>query len=38
LKIKLKGGRFDTIEVIEAESRAVLNTLTEHDLQDAFRK
>jgi hypothetical protein len=24
--------------VIEAESQAVLNTLTEHDFQDAFRK
>jgi hypothetical protein len=29
LKIKLKGRHFDTAEVIEAESRAVLNTLTE---------
>jgi hypothetical protein len=35
LKIKLKGSHFDTIEVIEAESYAVLNTLTEHDFQDA---
>jgi hypothetical protein len=33
-----KGRQFDTIEVIEAESQAVLNTLTEHDFQDAFRK
>jgi hypothetical protein len=32
LKIKLKGRHFDTTEVMEAESRAVLNTLTEHDL------
>jgi hypothetical protein len=24
-------------EVIEAESHGVLNTLTEHDLQDAFK-
>jgi hypothetical protein len=24
--------------VIEVESRAVLNTLTEHDFQDAFNK
>jgi hypothetical protein len=31
LKIKLN-------EVIEAESQAVLNNLTEHDLQDAFKK
>jgi hypothetical protein len=27
-----------TIEVIEAESQAVLNTLTEHNFQDAFQK
>jgi hypothetical protein len=32
----MKGRHFDTIEVIEAESQAVLNTLTEHDFQDAF--
>jgi hypothetical protein len=38
LRIKRKGCRFDTIEVIEAESQAVLNTLTEHDFQDAFKK
>jgi hypothetical protein len=37
LKIKLKGSHFDTVEVIEAESQAVLNTLTEHDFQDAFK-
>jgi hypothetical protein len=36
--IKLKGRHFDTTEVIEAESQAVLNTLTEHDFQDAFKK
>jgi hypothetical protein len=36
LKIKLKGHNFDTTEMIEAESQAVLNTLTEHDFQDAF--
>jgi hypothetical protein len=29
---------FDTIEVMEAESLAVLNTLREHDFQDAFKK
>jgi hypothetical protein len=35
----LKGRRhFDTAEVIEAELQAVLNTLTEHDFQDAFTK
>jgi hypothetical protein len=31
LKIKLKGRHFDTIEMIRAESQAVLKTLTEHD-------
>jgi hypothetical protein len=35
LKIKLKRRHFDTIEVIEAELQTVLNTLTEHDFQDA---
>jgi hypothetical protein len=38
LKMKLKASHFDTIEVIEAESQAVLNTLTEHDFQDSFKK
>jgi hypothetical protein len=38
LKIKLKGRHFDTIEVIEAESQAVLNTLIEHDFQGPFKK
>jgi 2'-5' RNA ligase len=33
----LKGRHFDTIELIEAESQAVLNTLTEHSLQIAFK-
>jgi hypothetical protein len=37
LKIKLKGCHYDTIEVIEAESQAVLNTFTEHDFQDAVK-
>jgi hypothetical protein len=37
LKIKLKGRHFDTIEVIKAESQAVLNTFTEYDFQDAFK-
>jgi hypothetical protein len=37
LKLKLKGLYFDTVEVIEAESQAVLNALTEHDFQDAFQ-
>jgi hypothetical protein len=35
--MKLKGRHSDTIDVIEAESQAVLNTLTEHDYQDAFK-
>jgi hypothetical protein len=38
LKIKLKGRRFDSKEVIEAESHVVLNTLAEYDFQDAFKK
>jgi hypothetical protein len=33
----MKGRHFDTTEVIEAESQSVLNTLTEHDFQGAFR-
>jgi hypothetical protein len=37
LRIKLNGRHFDTIEVMEAESQAVLNTLIEHDFQDAFK-
>jgi hypothetical protein len=37
LKIKLKGRHFNTIKVIEAESLAVLNTLTENDLPNAFK-
>jgi hypothetical protein len=36
--MELKGRHFDTIEVTEAESQAVLNTLTEHDCQDAVKK
>jgi hypothetical protein len=37
LKIKLKGRHFDRIEVMEADSQAVLNTLTEHGFHDAFK-
>jgi hypothetical protein len=37
LKIKLKSRNFDTIEVIETESQAMLNTLIEHDFEDAFK-
>jgi hypothetical protein len=35
LKMRLKGRHFGTIE---AESHAVLNTLTEHDFQDTSKK
>jgi transposase len=37
LKRKLKGRHFDTIEVMETESQAVLNTLAEQIFQDAFK-
>jgi hypothetical protein len=37
-KIKLEGSHFDTSEVIEVKSQAVLNTFTEHNFQDAFSK
>jgi hypothetical protein len=37
LKIKLKCRHFDTNELIEGESQAALNTLIEHDFQDAFK-
>jgi hypothetical protein len=38
LKMKLNGRHFDTIEVMEADSQALLNILIEHDFEDAFRK
>jgi hypothetical protein len=38
LKIKLKGHDFDTVEVIDAESQAVLNAVMEQDFQYVFRK
>jgi hypothetical protein len=38
LKIKQKGRHVDAIEAIEEESQAMLNTLIEHDFQDAFKK
>jgi hypothetical protein len=38
LRKELNGYHFDTIEVIEAESQAVLNIFTERDFQDAFKK
>jgi hypothetical protein len=37
LNIKPKIHYFDTTGVIGAESQAVLNTLTEHDFQDALK-
>ena len=37
MKLKLKGRRFDTIE-IQAESQRVLDTLLEKDFQEAFQK
>jgi hypothetical protein len=36
--MKLKTCHFDTIEVVKAESQEVLNTLTEHNFQDLFKK
>jgi hypothetical protein len=38
IKLKLKGRRFDTIEEIQAESQRVLDSLTEKDFQQAFKK
>jgi hypothetical protein len=38
MKLKLKGRRFYTIEEIQAESQRVLDTLTEKDFQEAFKK
>jgi hypothetical protein len=38
LKIKLKGRHFDIKEELEEEAQAVLNTLREHDFQNAFKK
>jgi hypothetical protein len=37
-KIKLKGPHFDIKEVTEAESQTVLNTSTERNFRDAFKK
>ena len=37
LKMKLKGRRFQTVEEIQAESQAVLNTLRENDFQECFK-
>jgi transposase len=37
LKMKLKGRRFQTVEEIQAESQAVLNTLGENCFQECFK-
>jgi len=37
LKMKLKGQRFQTVEEIQAESQAVLNTLRENGFQECFK-
>jgi hypothetical protein len=37
MKLNLKGRRFDTIEGIQAESRRVLDSLTEKNFQEAFQ-
>ena len=37
LKMNLKGRRFQTLEEIQAESQAVLNTLLENDFQECFK-
>jgi len=36
--MRLKGQRFQTVEEIQAESQAVLNTLRENDFQECFKK
>jgi hypothetical protein len=38
MKIKLKGRHFGTIQGIKAESQVMVNTLTEHVFQVAFKK
>jgi hypothetical protein len=38
LKIKLKGRHFNTMEAMEAEPQAVLDTFTGHDFQYALKK
>jgi hypothetical protein len=37
-KMELRGCHFSTVEVIKTESQAVLNTLTGHGFQDAFKQ
>ena len=36
--MKLKGRRFQTVEKIQAESQAVLNTLRENNFQECLKK
>jgi hypothetical protein len=38
MKLKLKGRRFDTIEQIQAETKRVLDIVTEKKFQEAFTK
>jgi hypothetical protein len=38
MKLKLEGRWFDTIQEIQAELQRLLDTLTEKDLQEAFKK
>jgi hypothetical protein len=35
--MNVKSRHFDTLEVMEAELQAVLNTLTEHHFQNVFK-
>jgi len=37
LKVKLKGQRFQTLEEIQVESQAVLNTLRQNDFQECLK-
>ena len=37
LKMKLKGRRFQTLEEIQAQLQAVLNTLRENDFPECFK-
>jgi hypothetical protein len=38
MKLKLKGCQFDTSEELQAGSQRVLDTLTEKDFQEVFKK
>jgi hypothetical protein len=38
MKLKLKGRRFDTNEIIQAESQRMLDILTENKSQEMFQK